>query len=574
MSADLDDLTAARRRIAAAYDPRLLEDAGHRLAGLLAAHLARVQRSEGPVLPWVDPPDAICEAAAILHGSAPDAAPTGAAGSAIPEDFARLVQIMLDRGLNLHDPRYIGHQVPAPVPLAGLFDAVGSVTNQCMAIYEMGPWATAVERALVAEIGQAVGWAPDSFAGAVTHGGSLANLTALLTARNVALGDSWDQGLAWDGLDRDGLDRLAHEAAPPRPEPAPRPPESAPAAAMLAELAALSHQGTPPGPERALRHHGSQPGASAAPPPVLLAHADAHYSVARAAGILGIGSRQIVRVGLDDRGRMDPRQLDAELTRLRAQNRPIVAVVACACATPTGAFDPLPDIAAVCRRHGVWLHVDAAHGGAALLSDRHRHLLAGLELADSVVWDAHKMLFVPALCAFVLYRDKARGFDAFRQDAPYLFDPAAPGLAEYDSGVRTVECTKRAAAFGLWGVWSLFGRQLFADMVDVTFALGRTFHEKLAEAGDFVPLHEPECNIVVFRHIPAELRDAPAERIGAFQLELRRRLIESGEFYIVPSKHQGVGALRVTCINPLTTPDHLDQLMEALRRHGKELLEG
>ena len=200
--------------------------------------------------------------------------------------------------------------------------------------------------------------------------------------------------------------------------------------------------------------------------------------------------------------------------------------------------------------------------------------MAGLERADSVVWDAHKMLFVPALCAFVLYRDRPARFDAFRQDAPYLFDPAAPGLAEYDSGVRTVECTKRAAAFGLWGVWALFGRQLFADMVDVTFALGQTFHEKLSAAEDFVPLHEPQCNIVVFRHVPPALRGAAPESIGDFQLELRRRLIESGEFYIVPSNPDGVGALRVTIINPLTTPSHLDQLMEALRRHGRELLAG
>jgi len=119
----------------------------------------------------------------------------------------------------------------------------------------------------------------------------------------------------------------------------------------------------------------------------------------------------------------------------------------------------------------------------------------------------------------------------------------------------------------------LFGRQLFADMVDVTFALGRTFYDKLSAADDFAALHEPQCNIVVFRHLPAALRGAPDERVGEFQLELRRRLIESGEFYIVPSKHLGVGALRVTIINPLTTPAHLDQLMDALRRHGRELLE-
>ncbi|NLX20788.1 MAG: pyridoxal-dependent decarboxylase, partial [Phycisphaerae bacterium] len=92
-------------------------------------------------------------------------------------------------------------------------------------------------------------------------------------------------------------------------------------------------------------------------------------------------------------------------------------------------------------------------------------------------------------------------------------------------------------------------------------------------ADDFAALHEPQCNIVVFRHLPAALRGAPDERVGEFQLELRRRLIESGEFYIVPSKHLGVGALRVTIINPLTTPAHLDQLMDALRRHGRELLE-
>ena len=520
----MDDLAAARQRISTAYDPLLLQDAGHRLADLLGAHLARVEAGrEGAVLPWVEPAEGIRAAAGCLSGRGLAAAPLSCEGNAYEADpdrapsraefvehFARLVRVMLERGLNLHDPRYIGHQVPAPVPLGGLFDAVGSVTNQVMAIYEMGPFATAVEQAMIAALGAELGWEPGSFSGAVTHGGSLANLTGLLTARNVALGDAWESGLAVRG------------------------------------------------------------GAA----PVLLAHADSHYSVARAAGILGIGSHRVVRVGLDERGRMDPALLEAELTQVRAEGRPVVAVVACACATPIGAFDPLNEIADVCEQHRVWLHVDAAHGGAAVLSDRHRHLVVGLERADSVVWDAHKMLFVPGLCAFVLYKDRSNRFEAFRQDAPYLFDPAAPGLAEYDSGMKTVECTKRAAAFGLWGVWSLFGRQVFADMVDVTFALGRTFYDKLSAADDFEPLHDPQCNIVVFQHVPAELRGEPAQRIGDFQLELRRRIIESGDFYIVPFKRDGIGALRVTIINPLTSAAHLDELMDSLRRHGRELLQG
>ena len=181
------------------------------------------------------------------------------------------------------------------------------------------------------------------------------------------------------------------------------------------------------------------------------------------------------------------------------------------------------------------------------------------------------MLFVPALCAFVFYRNRSHQFETFRQDAPYLFDPAAPGMAEYDSGLRTIECTKRAAAFGLWGTWCMHGPQLFADMIDVTFGMGQIFHEQLCAAPDFEAIHKPECNIVVFRHRPKELDDASDEAVGQFQLALRRRIIESGEFYIVSTKLDGMGALRATIINPLTTPDHLDQLLDSLRRHGREV---
>ncbi len=497
------DLAAARQRIAAAYDPELLRSAGQRLIGQLTDHLRKVQASQGSVLPWRDPAANVAEAACSLAWDPPAPLPR----EQLAERFAELVELMLQRGHNLHDPRYIGHQVAASVPLAGLFDAVGSVTNQPMAIYDMGPWATAAEWALVDQLGRHIGWTQEMFAGLVTHGGSLANLTALLTARNVSLANAWEQGVA---------------------------------------------------------------GRTA--PPVLVVHSDAHYSVGRSAGVLGLGTAQVLRVGLDSRRRMDPNRLHELLSQLRKRGQEVVAVVACSCSTPTGAFDPLLEIADVCRRHGVWLHVDAAHGGSACLSPRNRHLVAGLEQADSVVWDAHKMLFMPALCAFVFFRDKAHRFEAFRQEAPYLFDPAAPGLAEYDSGLRTVECTKRAAAFGLWGIWSLFGPRLFADLVDVTFALGRSFHEKLTAAPDFEAVHEPECNIVVFRYVPRELADAPREDVGQFQLELRRRVIESGEFYIVSTKIDGVGALRVTIINPLTTPDHLDQLLAAIRRHGRRLL--
>ncbi len=516
MTTSDDILRAARGRIQAAYDPELMHIAGRSLVDQLARHLQQVQQAESSVLNWAHPREYIAQASALAD-SASSAENDNQSAEQIATRFAELVEITLARGINLHDPRYVGHQVPASVPLAGLFDAIGSVTNQCMAIYEMGPWATAVEQAMIEKLAGYIGWRGTDYAGIVTHGASLANLTALLVARNVTLGESWEVGLAGDSE-----------------------------GSRQAELA----QGTPK----------------------LIVQADAHYCIARSAGILGIGTSNVVKAPLDERRRMDPRKLDAILGELRRAGHPIIAVAACACATPVGAFDPLEQVADVCGRHGVWLHVDAAHGGAALLSARHRHLVAGLERADSLTWDAHKMLFVPALCAFLFYKNKRHSFEAFKQNAPYLFDPSAPGLAEFDSGLRTVECTKRAAALGLWGVWSLFGPQLFADMVDVTFDLGRTFYEKLKAAPDFDALHEPECNIVVFRHVPELLRGASPERIGEFQWQVRRAVIESGEFYLVPTTHGGIAALRCTLINPLTTPAQLDQLLEALRKQGKRIL--
>jgi L-2,4-diaminobutyrate decarboxylase len=285
--------------------------------------------------------------------------------------------------------------------------------------------------------------------------------------------------------------------------------------------------------------------------------------------MLGLGTRHVVKVGLDDRRRMSPAALRTELERARAEKRTVIAVCASCCTTPIGAFDPLPKIADLCAEFGVWLHVDAAHGGAACFSPKWRSLVDGIARADSVVWDAHKMLFVPALCAFVFYRNRAHRFEAFRQDAPYLFDPTDPGRADYDVGLQTVECTKRAAGFGLWGVWSLFGPDLFRRLVEDTFDLSQQFHAELVQQPDFVPLHEPQCNIVVFRYRPPEWAALSDEELGSCQLALRRALIESGAFYITATKLDGVGALRVTIINPLTTMDDLRGLLDSIREMAR-----
>lgn len=505
MTPELDSLAEARRRVAAVYSAETFS----RLAGawreLLTEHLDSVTNARGRVLNWNDPPANIQAAGELLDAGNSEAAFDL---SRTEQRFRELAGEALARGQNLHDPRYIGHQVPPPSPVAGLFDSLGTVTNQVMAVYEMGPWATAVERALIERWGQALGYQAGTFAGLITSGGSLANLTALLTARNIALDRCFETGV-----------RDEHR-------------------------------------------------------PALVVQADAHYCIARSAGILGLGTDSIIKAPLDAQRRMDPHGLDLILNRLADEGRKVVAVVACAGATPTGAFDPLDAIADVCERRKVWFHVDAAHGGGAAFSNRHRHLLRGTARADSIICDAHKMLFTPALCAFVFYKNREHRFEAFRQTAPYLFDPSNPGAAEYDCGLMTIECTKRAAAYGLWGLWSLCGSSLFGDFVDVTFETTRELYELLQAAEDFEPLHEPQSNILVFRYVPERLRSADLESLGNFNREVRRRLILSGRYYITQTTLNGGGAMRCTVMNPLTGRAELEGLMEAIREFGSEVLWG
>jgi L-2,4-diaminobutyrate decarboxylase len=486
--------------VASSYGATVFDDLSKVWQKCLAEHLRGVMAGETSVLNWQEPGEAIAKAEAFLH--------SGGVRPLSEQERARkfelLLRKMLASGQNLHHPRYIGHQVPASIPVAGLFDAVGSLTNQPSAIYEMGPWATAVEHAVTRSLCRKVGWDPATSFGVLTHGGSLANLTALLTARNVVFPDSWEQGL----------------------------PQNA----------------------------------------VLVAHADSHYCITRSAGILGLGTRQVVKAKLDQRRRMDPDDLNRLLAEQKAAGRKVLAVCACACATPIGAFDPLLDVAAVCRDHDVWLHVDAAHGGAALMSRTHRHLLEGIDSADSVVWDAHKMLFVPATCAAVLYQDRAHRFQTFQQDAPYLFDPSNPGMAEFDNGTRTVECTKRSTGFALWGIWALYGEEIFEQMVDLTFALAHYFCERLLAAEDFELLHSPECNIVVFRHVPTSLSGGSLSVLNPLQQELRSRLVKAGDFYIVQTNLDGQVALRITVMNPLTTEQDLVALLHELRAIGQDIL--
>ncbi|RAI44318.1 pyridoxal phosphate-dependent decarboxylase family protein [Rhodoplanes roseus] len=392
----------------------------------------------------------------------------------------------------LQHPGYMAHQVAVPLPHSAIAALIDGFTNNAMAIYEMGPAAATVEVAVVNWMLRKIGWAPSRPPGGVlTHGGSLANLTALLAARGKVAPQAWEDG-------------------------------------------------TPSN-------------------LVIVTSPASHYSIARTAGIMGLGQKAIRHAPTDSFGRLDPARLGGFLADLKTSGAVPIAVVATACATALGLYDPLRDIAAACREHGVWLHVDGAHGASALVSPRLRRLLDGIALADSVVWDAHKMLGTSTLCAAVLVRDHADLDHAFREEASYLFhDKDQPGI---DLIHRTVECTK--AAIGLKAFFALAagGERTIAATIERQTDLAVAAAARLRAEPDFEVAVEPETNIVCVR---LDGRDA-------LQMALRRRLTEDGDFYVSTTEALGRRWLRLALMNPATEMADIEALIARLRTIRAEL---
>jgi len=396
----------------------------------------------------------------------------------------------------LHHPAYLAHQVAVPHSAGALAALIDGFTNNPMAIYEMGPGAAAIEYFVINRLLEKVGWQPAPLnmqgsdehiggGGVLTHGGSLANLTAMLAARSHIAPEVWDQG-------------------------------------HLNDLA-------------------------------LLVPAESHYSIARAAGIMGIGQHAVYPLKVDDTGIVIPDRLPAVYRRLQNDGKRAVALVANAGSTAVGLYDPLREISEFCRENRLWLHVDGAHGASALFSARHKKLLDGVEMADSLVWDAHKLMRTPILCAAVLVRDHRTLDNAFQQEASYLFhDKERPG---FDFIHRTVECTKAGLGLKFFAVLAALGEQGLADYIDGRFQLALEAYEYIQSHAEFECPAVPQCNIVCFR-----IRGS-----DQLQLSIRDKLISQGDFYLSTTELGGKRFLRLVFMNPETGMNHIKALIEQIQ---------
>jgi L-2,4-diaminobutyrate decarboxylase len=273
--------------------------------------------------------------------------------------------------------------------------------------------------------------------------------------------------------------------------------------------------------------------------------------VRRAAAILGLGEDAVLELDVDELERIRPERLGDALERCRASGRRPLALVAPACATSTGLFDDLRAIGAFCNAHDIWLHVDAAHGASALLSERHRRLLDGIELGDSVIWDAHKLLRTSGLCAAVLVRGGEELPGAFRQSGDYLFnDNESVGFDLLD---RALETTKTTMGLKLFLSLAWAGERGLGDYVASRFDTALHFHQLLEREPDVSCPYVPESNILCFR-----LGDGD-------QLALRDRALDEGRLHFGSTTVDGRRYLRLVVTAPDTGDATLRELLATLR---------
>lgn len=458
-----------------AYDPELFREQGHQLIDRLSSYLIDCRdRKDIPVLSPGQPNDYWKEWKSKDKSC----------------DLLSVIEPVIAGANHLHHPRYAGHQVVPPVPVAALGEFVSDLLNNGMAIYEMGPSGSVIERETIEWIGKHCGF--NEAGGVLTSGGTLGNLTALLAARQQMLPENvWKNGLRPDTR------------------------------------------------------------------PAVMVSRQSHYSIDRAVRIMGWGDEGIIKLDVDEFYRIDISRLEESLMKAQNEGLQVIAIIGNAGTTATGTYDDLVALAEFAQRYKLWFHIDGAHGGAVVLSEKYKYLAKGLEMADSVVIDFHKLLLTPALTTAVLFKNEKHSFQTFAQEASYLL--ANEEHPWHDSAMRTIECTKKMMGLKIHILRTLYGDQLFSDYIESRYDITREFAKMVIRRPDWEIATEPESNILCFRYAPVQ---PDITDTNALNEHIRAEFRRIGKYYIVQTRLDGRVYLRMTLMNPFTDEWEINGILE------------
>merc|ERR1719187_189836 len=291
---------------------------------------------------------------------------------------------------------------------------------------------------------------------------------------------------------------------------------------------------------------------------------EAHYSTSKAAATLGIGTKNLKKIKTDENGKIIVSNLIDQIEEAIARGEKPFYVCATAGMTVGGAFDPINDIADVCEKYDMWLHVDGAWGGASLLSRKYKHLLAGVERANSMTWNPHKLMGCLFQCSMLFTRDKNILTKCNRESvegASYLFqkDKRLYNSHEWDQGDKTIQCGRNVDILKLWMMWKAKGNRGMEEQIDRAYDNSRHLAQKIREREGFELIREPQCTNICFHYIPPSIRAMPAgpERNAlqnAVPPIIKERMTRDGTMMCgyQPLKEH-VNFWRMTVINPAVT---------------------
>ncbi|WP_336933404.1 pyridoxal-dependent aspartate 1-decarboxylase PanP [Vibrio cholerae] len=457
----------------------------------------------------------------------------------VSDHTQHLLDTLVSHSVHTASPSFIGHMTSALpyflMPLSKIMIAL----NQNLVKIETSKAFTPLERQVLGMIHRLIYGETNHFyqqwmhsaehsLGAFCSGGTIANITALWVARNNALKAEGD----FPGVEKAGL-------------------------------------------FKAMRHYGHEGLA-------ILVSERGHYSLKKAADVLGIGQEGLVAVKTDAHNRICPHDLEQKITELKANKIKVFAVVGVAGTTETGNIDPLRTIAQICQREQIHFHIDAAWGGATLMSNRYRGLLDGVELADSVTIDAHKQLYIPMGAGMVLFKDP-NAMRSIEHHAQYILRQGSKDL-----GSHTLEGSRSGMAMLVYASMHIISRPGYQLLIDQSIEKARYFADLIDAQTDFELVSQPELCLLTYRYLPAHVRMALEKSQGVQRAQLNELLNELTKFIQKKQRETGKSfvsrtqlnphqwdklatiVFRVVLANPLTTKEILHNVLDEQREIAQQ----
>ncbi|WP_419555593.1 pyridoxal phosphate-dependent decarboxylase family protein [Pectobacterium polaris] len=421
----------------------------------------------------------------------------------------RAIEYFLKDSLSVHHPQCVAHLHCPSLVVSQAAEVLINATNQSMDSWDQSPSATIIEMKLIEWLRTQVGYQSGD-AGVFTSGGTQSNLMGLMLARDAFFAR---QG---HSIQQDGL------------------------VGNLKKIKVFCSE-------------------------------NAHFSVQKNMALLGLGYQCVTLVKTDRFARMDLNDLAEKVALAKANGEQILAIVATAGTTDAGAIDPLRAIATLAAEHQIWVHVDAAWGGALLLSEKYRDYLDGIELVDSITLDFHKQFFQTISCGAFLLKE-ARHYELMRYQAAYLnseFDEAqgVPNLVS-----KSLQTTRRFDALKLWMGLEALGQQQYAAIIDHGVTLAQQVAQYVDEHASLELVMQPQLASVLFRFRPQQLATADDATIALLNQRIGDALLESGRANVGVTEFNSVTCLKLTLLNPTVSLDDVKVLLDLVESTAQPLL--